>query len=379
MRGSITKRPNGAWHIVVEAGRDPVTGRRRRTVRDVRGLRRDAEAVLAKLLVDVGGGHHLGHDCTVAEMVEAWFARAELGAATRRDCRSLIDRHLPAWLGSMKIHKVRPHHLDTAYAAMTVGPQRIRHFHSVLSRSFGQAVKYQWIASNPARDATPPSPPAPRPTPPPPDVVRRLLAAADGDLVAFLVLSATLGARRGEIVALRWSDVDLDGGSISIRRALTDGGPGIGIVTKPTKTGRERTVAVDPATISVLRTHRATMAARAVAVGSTLGPWVFALDAEGTTPWRPDSATSRFKHLRSTVGVEGVQLRELRHFVATQLLAAGVDPRTVAGRLGHARTSTTLDIYAAFVPARDQHAAAIIGDVLGHDPGKGIDSGLQVS
>jgi integrase len=102
----------------------------------------------------------------------------------------------------------------------------------------------------------------------------------------------------------------------------------------------------------------------ALAVGAQLGPWVFASDPLGVQRPRPDSMSRRFSRLRDELGLRHVRPHDLRHFVATQL-AAGVDPRTVSGRLGHSRTSTTLDIYAAFVPARDRDAAELLGRLLG--------------
>jgi integrase len=375
MRGSVVEVRKGVWRVVVPAANDPVTGRRRRIVRHVHGKKRDAEDERTRLLFEVGGGDHLGHDATVAQLVERWFARAELAASTRREYRYAIDGHLPASLASMKIHKVRAHHLDDVYSDMAtrVGPDRIRRLHSILSQSFAQAVRWRWVATNPARDASPPSQPPPKPTPPPADAVRKLLAGADDEFRTFLVLSATLGARREEVVGLQWGDVDLEVGSITIRRAIIDAGPkGGGVVAKGTKTGRDRVVAVDVATIAALRSWRSVCAERCLAVGAPLAPssYLFSTEADGSTPWRPDAATKRFARLRDSVGVQGVQLRQLRHFVATQLLAAGVDPRTVAGRLGHARTSTTTDIYAAFVPARDRDAADMIAQVLSETTSK---------
>lgn len=368
MRGSVTKVRNGVWRVAVNAGHDPVTGKRKRLVRNVHGTKRDAEDVCAQLIVSTGQGRGDGHDTTLGELIERWFARAELALSTRRSYRGTIDRWLPAPLAAMKIERVRAHHLDQLYADMAthVGPDRIRRLHSIISQSLAQAVRWRWIATNPARDATPPSQPAPNPLPPSAAVVRKILAAADEDFLAYLALSATLGARRSEILALRWGDIDLETAEVAIRGALVDGGPGVGVVAKGTKTGRPRAVALDGATITILRRHRAVCAQRCLAVGAQLSgdAWVFSVDADGMTPWRPDSATKRMARLRASVGVEGVTIRQLRHFVATELLAAGVDPRTVAGRLGHARTSTTTDIYAAFVPARDRDAANVIGDVL---------------
>lgn len=361
----------GKWRVVVEGPRDPVTGRRRQVVRMVHGTKREAIEARARLIVDAGTGGHAGSDSTVAQLVAAWLADAtHLAATTRRDYRSTIERHLPAAFGAMAVHRVRASDIDAVYRSLRsagVGAERIRRLHTILSRSFARAVKWGWIARSPVTDATPPPTARRAPEVPTADEVRTLLAAAEPDLATWMRLEASLGARRGEVVGLRWSDIDLERGVVAIRRALADGGRGVGIVVKATKTGRERVVAIDAGAVTALREHRRRAAERALAVGATLGPdaWVFALDAAGMVPWRPDSASHRFDRLRRSVGLSHVQLKNLRHFVATQLLAAGVDPVTVSARLGHGRTSTTLDIYAAAVPARDRDAADELGRLLG--------------
>ena len=88
---------------------------------------------------------------------------------------------------------------------------------------------------------------------------------------------------------------------------------------------------------------------------------MFSHDPDAGQPWRPDSASRAFRYLRHQVGLDHVRLHDLRHFVATRLLAAGIDMRTVSGRLGHSLTSTTLNVYAAFVPDADRRAAKVIG------------------
>lgn len=368
MRGSITKHADGVWRLAVNAGNDPVTGKRRRIVRLFHGGRRAAELELARLVNEMGHGDAAGHDATVGQLVARWHALGRGSASYRRDIGHAIG-HIPPALAAMPIHKVRPHDLDALYGHLgrTLGPDRIRRVHTILRQSFAQAVKWQWITSNPANDASPPPAPKTTPRPPSPDAVRKLLAAADGELLTFITLSAALGQRRGTTVALKWSDIDLVRRQAVIRRAVADGGRGVGIVVKGTKTDTEHTVSIDETTVALLIEHRRFVVERCEACGVDYPDdgYLFSTLPDGSVPWRPDHATRLFGHLRDRVGLgRSVQLRHLRHFVATELLAAGVDPRTVAGRLGHARTSTTLDIYAAFVPARDQVAADVMGSVL---------------
>jgi len=366
MRGSIVRRGD-TWRIRFDGEPDPDTGKRRQVSITFRGTKREAEAHLARLIAEANEGVQHGHDATVDQLLTAWFARARLGPATRVDYASAM-KHIPPPFRRLPVWKVRPHHLDQLYGTLErdgLSATRIRRVHNILRTALGQAVKWQWIARNPATDASPPPVPAAKIQPPSPDDVRRLILAADHDpqLGTYLRLSAHLGARRGEVCALRWSDINLDTGEVTIQRAWSDGGKGVGMVLKTTKTNQERTVALDRHATATLRAWRTECARVALELGGPLGPFVFSNDL-GHTAVRPDVMTHRFGALRDRLGLGHVRLHDLRHFVATQLLAADVDPRTVSGRLGHARTSTTLDIYAAFVPARDRDAADLLGRLL---------------
>jgi integrase len=139
-----------------------------------------------------------------------------------------------------------------------------------------------------------------------------------------------------------------------------------GLVVKDGKTHRAYVVALDPDTVEVLRRHREASRERAALCGVALadGGFVFSFDPDGTRPWRPDTVTHRFTRLREQVGLPKVRLHDIRHYVATRLLAGGVPISTVAGRLGHARASTTLNVYSHFVPATDQAAADLLASLL---------------
>jgi len=240
-----------------------------------------------------------------------------------------------------------------------------------------QAVRWGWLMRNPVSVATRPEVPRTIVTPPAVPVVRILLAAAaaaDPTLATWLQIAVATGARRGEICALRWSDVDLDGATVRIERSVS-ATKNAGIIVKSTKTGRVRLVsltddAVDALRRQLLRAHDvACIGGRRVEAEDL----IFTNDDQGRQPWRPDLVSRRWERLRRRAGVGGVRLHDLRHFVATELLSAGIDVRTVANRLGHARTSTTLDIYWAWVPARDRDAALHLQMILG--PGKPSPSG----
>jgi integrase len=192
----------------------------------------------------------------------------------------------------------------------------------------------------------------------------------DPDWGAFIWLAMTTGARRGEMCALRWNALDLDNEVITLRRALYVNDDG-DLREKDTKTHQQRRVALDPETAIVLREHRQRAEERAAALGSELRPdaYVFSADPLGRTPLIPDSVTQRYARQVGKLGID-TTLHNLRHYSATELIAAGVDVRTVAGRLGHGGGgATTLRVYAAWVAESDQRAAATLVGRLPQRPG----------
>ena len=176
----------------------------------------------------------------------------------------------------------------------------------------------------------------------------------------YVWLSAVLGARRGEVVALQWDDVDLDTGVIRLDENYVRTSDGM--LLKDTKTHQMRRVSIDAPTVELLRQHRRDCAARLALLGLPLigRTWLFSATPDMSRPRDPASLTLRYGRLVAKLGIETV-LKELRHYSATELLTAGVDLRTVAGRLGHGDGTTTLRHYAAWVGAADAAAASTIG------------------
>lgn len=363
----MRERSPGVWELRVFLGRDPLTDRKRYRSRTFRGRKREAETALAELVTGAGGDRALTTDATVAELLERWLEtiEADRSPTTIREYRRLVDRRIGPAIGARRVDELATAELDRFYGALRakgLSPASIRQVHAIIRRALRQAEQWDLLEKNPARNASPPKGGRREISPPEPADVGRLLRAADKSHpqmgVLFRVAAAT-GARRGELCALRWSDVDLDRRLISISRSIAD----MGLVVKDTKTHASRKVTVDPATAALLEQHRQAQADRST--GSLVDDaFVFSPRLDGARPWAPMSVTQAFRRVCKATGLEGVRLHDLRHFNATRLLDEGLPVRTVAGRLGHAKTSTTMDIYAAWVPERDDEAAAAIGRVL---------------
>ena len=171
----------------------------------------------------------------------------------------------------------------------------------------------------------------------------------------------------------RWNDVDLDQGTVTIRRVISLGLDGPVERRKPKTRGSVRTLSLDSGTVAVLRAHRARCAERARACGVKLPAkaFLFSNDPDGAEAWRPGSTSRRFRTLRDRVGLdEEIHLHGLRHVVVTTLLGAGVELPQVAGRVGHGGGgTTTLAVYSHFRARRDREVAELLGRML-RDPSK---------
>ncbi|MGH9130897.1 MAG: site-specific integrase [Acidimicrobiales bacterium] len=188
----------------------------------------------------------------------------------------------------------------------------------------------------------------------------------DPEWATFLRLSAATGRRRGELCALAWDAVDLEDATITIRRAIEIVPGGIHVRESPKSAAGVRQIALDAVTAAALRAQRVQASEVALACGVSLGrrAFVFSGDPAGAQPWHPNHVTRKFISLRRAAGLgDTVRLHDFRHYVGSQLVAAGYDPVSIAGRLGH-DPKVLLSTYAHWMPARDKDQADFLGRLL---------------
>jgi integrase len=372
--GYIRQRGN-AWQVIVHAGHDPITGKRRNLTGTAR-TKREAQALRARLLNQVNEGKRPATDATVAQLLTRWLEVADLAWSTRVTYQGYINRSILPALGDLPLRRLDTAALDRFYTTLRtrggtggkpLAAATVRQVHAILRRALGQAARWGWIPANPAALASPPRPGPTDIRPPGPEELSQLLEtvyAADPDFAVLLWLAATTGARRGELCALRWSNVNLDAGELLIMRSLiVRGGQ---LLEKDTKTHAARRIALFDDSVALLDEHWRRCAQRAEMCGATLtaDAYVFSFDPAGRHPMNPDSVTHRFGRLAKQLGLRA-RLHDLRHYAATQLIAGGVDVRTVSGRIGHAGGgATTLRVYTHFQAAADRRAAQFLEQTL---------------
>ena len=367
--GSITEKKPGVYSVRVRIDGRQVERTFRGTAAAARKFARDLPATISSTVVPAAGD-----DRTFGELLDRWMehlAARGRSPKTIAENRREIDTRIKPRLGAIPVTALSAEHLDSAYSAWLAdglsAPSVHRHA-AVISAALTQGVKWGWLDVSPAPKASTPAATSSRKlvTPTPEQVGALIRAAEDTDpvMAAAVALAFVTGARRGELSALRWSDVDLELGTVRIERSLAQ--VGTELTPKTTKTGRGRTVALDGRSVALLGRHLQWQLDFSDRVGSPLvaDPYILSDNGHGGRPIPPSKLTDRFTALRKLTGLTGVRFHDLRHAHVTQLLGAGVDATTVANRVGHASTRMTLDRYAHVLPAGDVAAAAVIGALL---------------
>ncbi|NNN09446.1 MAG: site-specific integrase [Acidimicrobiaceae bacterium] len=374
MSGSLRQIRPGVWEMRVRTGRDPLTGQYRQISRTFRGLKKDAQVALNELAVEADQGNLGNTNATFGQLAERWLdlAKPDLGPQTFRSYRGLLDNHILPALGTRPLRHIQTADLDSMYHSLVkrkgLSTSSVRRVHTVIHRAFRQGVRWKWVRANPATLVNLPKLSRYEVTPPDVKQVRRLMAAAtkfDPVFGRLLHVAATTGARRGELCALKWKQVDTSSSALLIEHAIIET-PGGGWQEKDTKTHASRRIALDSETLRVLAEQRvyADELARAAELTLMDESYVFSLEPDGQRPLLPTYVTRRFERVRGNIGLTQIRFHDFRHFAATRLISSGVSVRTVAGRLGHSNASMTLQVYSHFVEAADQEAADLIGSLV---------------
>jgi len=298
---------------------------------------------------------------TTGEWLDRWLQSlpGKLRGGTLANYELTVRRHLVPTIGAVPLRRLTLADVEAAYARLAksgsargggLSTKSVHNVHQVLHRALADAVRNDLLHRNVASGAhSLPSGRAEMKTWSVEQVRQFLGATASDPLFALWRLAALTGARRGELIGLRWSDIDLDGGFVSIQVQLSRQGlQGVTLGAPKTARGRRR-VPIDGGTVAALREHR-----RAQVI-KPIGDLVFTR-ADGSA-LDPDGVTDLFLAASRAAGLPRIRLHDLRHTAATLMLRAGVHPKTVSERLGHATVSMTLDLYSHSVPAMDVEAS----------------------
>jgi integrase len=371
------------WSVVLDVGPDPATGRRRQKWKGGFRTRKAAEAALRELTASVDSGRYVERSTTsVGDYLDEWLevVRPRLRPTSWNSYRMAVER-IKGRVGALALQSLTPLDIEDLYKELLstgraggrpLSPKTVRNTHIVLRKALADAERLGLVVRNAASAARPPVPSKREHTTWAAEELARFLGSIEGErLAAAFVLLATTGMRRGEALGLRWSDVDLKAGRLSIVQTVTTVNDKI-VITPPKTAKSRRSVSLDPETVSELREHRRRQNGERLKAGELwAGEGDLVFTDEIGQPVHPSALSRLFASSVRRAGLPVIRLHDLRHTYATVALGAGVHPKIVSERLGHATTAVTLDLYSHVTPTIDAEAAALVASRIFDPRGAG--------
>ena len=380
MKGHIRERSPGRWAIILDLPDE--TGKRRRKWHSFAGTKRQAQEECSRLVTLLRSGNYVEPTKqTVAEYLDEWleFIKPSVSAKTHERYAEVCRKTIAPQIGDVILSKLKTDRIDAAFSKMLtegrrstsggLAPRTVHHARRILIKALGQAVTWDRLLKNPAQATTPPK------------VERQKMLAYDTAQTATLLeafrptrmfipvlLAVMCGLRRGEILALRWRNIELgeDRRQISIVQSAEQTKDGVRY--KEPKSGKARTVAISSTVLAELKAHKARQAEEQLRLGLRPDADSFVVAQVDGSPLQPRSLTHEWVRLITKTTLPRIRFHDLRHTHASQMLSAGVHPKVASERLGHSTIGITLDLYSHVMPgmqadAAEQVDAAIRGAV----------------
>jgi integrase len=374
MKGHIRRRGERSWELKFDLGRDAVSGKRKIAYQSFKGTRRDAQIKLAELITSANRGSYVEPTkITVSDFVRArvdqWEAAPDgITARTAQRYRQLTEHQIVPHLGAKTLQKLTRLDVEVWHNALHqagLAARTIGHAHRVLHQALGDAENDGLVAKNVCRLHKAPKV-AEREMVIVKDVPGFIAKIRGSRLYVHALLALVGGLRLGEVLALRDRHMDLDKKVIHIREAVEDTkAHGVRIKSPKTRAGR-RDVTLPDIAVTALSDYRRQLLETRMKLGAGKRPddALLFITLDGR-PLRPGNVSSDWGEIAASIGMPEISFHALRHTHASQLIASGVDIVTISKRLGHAKPSVTLAIYAHMFHTDDRKAAAAINAALG--------------
>jgi integrase len=342
--------------------------------------KREAEEALTKVLASLSAGTHIEPSrLRLSEFLdEEWLpsVRSTIRPNTFLSYSGHVRRHIVPHLGSMPLQQLQPAHINAFYSRLLtegrgqdkpgLSPASVRRINATLHRALRDAVRWNRLTRNPVDFADPPRlgmTQAEMKVWSATELRQFLGHERESRLYALWLVLATTGMRRGEILGLKWTDLDLEARRVSINKTRVMLGYAAHTSEPKTRRGR-RMIALDPATCAGLKEHGRRQKAERLAFGSQWKDTGYVFTKKDGEPLHPERVTRLFLSASKKAGLPHIRLHDLRHSYATLALAAGIHPKVVSERLGHANIAITLDTYSHSIPALSEEAASQVAALV---------------
>ncbi|MFC1861257.1 tyrosine-type recombinase/integrase [Chloroflexota bacterium] len=372
MKGHIYQRTKGSWTVIYDWPVDSLTGKRRQKSQTLKGTKRDAERALREILSSIEQGAYVKPSkMTVGEWMIQWldsYVNTNTTKRTYDSYREAINRHIIPGLGSIILSELTPLHVQKFYSdKLTKGridkkgglsPKSVLYYHHILSKALDYSVKMGVVVRNVASAVDPPR--VPRiimNTLNSQEVPIFLNTARETPYYEFFATLLYTGLRRGELLALRWRNLDLKNAYLMVVETAHILRNGEYEIKEPKTSHSWRTVTIPPSLVELLELHKADQELLRIQMGVSMNSDDFVFIGLNGRPLNPDTVTHAFAKVVKKAGLKSIRMHDLRHTHATLMLMAGIHPKIVSERLGHTSISVTLDIYSHVLQGLQEAAA----------------------
>jgi integrase len=375
----VYKRAKGTWTIVYDLSRDPITGKRRQKSQTIKGTKRDAERKRHEIMSSIEKGLYVKpNKITLGEWLIQWlndYVSINTTTRTLESYQSNIEGHLIPELGKIVLSELQPQDIQHYYAKAISGgrvdgkgglsARSVLYHHRILSKALDYAVKMGVVVRNVVKMVDPPRVSKVKMnTLSPEEVIRFLDAAEESNHYVYFVTLLYTGLRRGELLVLRWRNLDLNKGTLKVVETGYQLKSGEYIIKEPKTPHSRRNITLSPKLVELLKLYKADQELLRIQLGVTLNPDDFVFINHDGTPVTPNAVALSFQRTIKRAGLRNIRIHDLRHTHATLMLLAGVHPKVVSERLGHANISITMDIYSHALPGMQEEAAEKFERVL---------------
>lgn len=372
--GSIRSRETKSgrvYQITVEGDRDPLTGKRNRKYKTVRGTKKQAELMKRKMIEDMESGDIMvASALKLKDWMEEWVTNyvPNIEATTKVGYNERIRNSINPYLGEIPLKALKTlsvqQWVNTLRKEKGLKPKTIKNAFLNLKAALDKAVVLGMIPRNPCVGVVLPKMQKYQGQYYNKEELKEMLEVAkDTDIYLMVLLTAYVGFRRGELVALTWDDVDFEKKTISVRNntVLADGN----IITKqPKSVAGIRDITISDNILAELKNAKKDYKKRKLAMGRDFVDSNLVICRENGKGYRPDSITQKWRRFVISNNLKEIRFHDLRHSCATAMIEAGIDPKTVQQRLGHADISVTMNIYAHCTKTMDKKAAETMDNIL---------------
>lgn len=372
---SIKKRlgrnGNVTWQLTFELGRDPVTEKRQRVFKTVKGTKKEALAVMDKMKKELERGYYVDPaDIKLEDWMAQWLETylPNIEATTRTHYKDAIRVHIVPDLGHLMLKHLKTTDIqkwvNDMHKKKNLSPKTVRNVYLNLKAALGKAVVLRMLPYNPCEGVVLPKMKKYKATIYTVKEMNHLLDVARGtDMFVPVLLATNLGLRRGEVLALRWDHIDFDEAVVHIceNKVITEEGA---LTKAPKSAAGIRDITLGRQVLAELKHLHAQYNRNKLAMGAKFKDSGLVFSQADGGAYRPESLTRMWSRFLEKHQLKHIRFHDLRHSCATALLEAGVDPKTVQNRLGHSDITMTLNIYAHCTQNMDRNAAQKLDDLF---------------